>query len=95
MKKIPDEVHFYKVYKHLLPLGALEAIVYGFVEQFEATGNECFASREYIAEHLHTSPSSVGRAINRLIKAGYIERFFNGKNRHLRTKMHDAESWSF
>lgn len=85
MIKINDSSRYNKSYIDLRPLGVLAVAVYGYVEGFELTKQTCFASREHIAKELYASPSLVGRAIAKLIKANLLVRSYQGKNRILRT----------
>lgn len=85
MITINDSSRYNKSYIDLRPLGVLAVAVYGYVEGFELTKQVCFASREHIAKELYSSPSLVGRAIAKLIKAKLLVRSYQGKNRILRT----------
>lgn len=83
MSKLYTNAPFDKSYHHLRPLGVLAVAVYGYVERFYASGKPCFASREHIAKELYSSPGSVARAVNKLVKEGYLKRCYRGKIRVL------------
>lgn len=82
---LPAPRYFLKLYVDLLPLGLLEAAIFAYVEQFEESQKQCFASREAIAEALQSSPRAVARAVTNLVNAGYLKRAIANNRRYLRT----------
>lgn len=83
MKNIPEKNYFYKVNKSDLPHGMIEALVVAYVLQFTEANKPCFASRKTIAEALHSSPATIQRAIDKLVKLGRLTCQKQGRKRLL------------
>jgi len=86
MGKVPKNTSFYKLNKQLLrELGPEAAILIAYIQEYEAQGKECFASRPYIAKQLGISETTLHRLFQRLTKSGHISITRDKNKRFLHT----------
>ena len=95
-KKLPSQHHFIKSFEFLLTgkLTAREALIFGIVHQFECNNKPCFLSRAEFAQRINESEATAERAIQLLIKEGYLKVCKQGRKRYLSTGYPQVNNFS-
>ena len=91
--KIPSQRYFIKSFTDLLkgPITAREALIYGIVAEFEASNSPCFISRQELAKRINESEATAERAVQLLIKEGWLKSYRDGRKRYLSTSYPQAD----
>jgi len=86
-KKVSATRYFLKSFTELLsgPLTAREALIYGIVSEFEENKTECFISRQELAKRINESEATAERAVQLLIKEGWLKSRRDRRKRYLYT----------
>jgi DNA-binding transcriptional ArsR family regulator len=87
MPKLPTTRFFIKSYTDLLQgnLTAREVLIYGIIAEFESNKTPCFLSRAELAKRINESEATAERALQLLIKEGYVKAERKGRKRYLST----------
>lgn len=68
-------------------LSANEKVLYAEIDSFSSNDKACYISNEYIANLLGISETNASKALNSLIKKGYVVvEKFDGRRRYIRAK---------
>jgi len=91
-KKLPTTRYFLKSFTELLTgrITAREALIYGIVSEFEENNAECFISRQELAKRINESEATAERAVQLLIKEGWLKSKRDGRKRYLYTSRPNA-----
>ena len=69
-----------KSYFNNKDLDALDMLILSQIEEFERNGKNCYMKDETFANNFKSSPSTINRAISRLVKINYITKSTKTKN---------------
>lgn len=87
MSKISSKRYYLKSFEDLLQgkLTAREVLIYGIVSKFEENQTPCFISRQELAKRINESEATAERAVQLLIKEGWLKFSREGRKRYLYT----------
>jgi len=86
-KKLPTTRYFLKSFTDMLcgSITAREVLIYAIVSEFEANNKPCFISRQELASRINESEATAERAVQLLIKEGWLKFSREGRKRYLYT----------